>query len=288
MKLFRFLSIVFLLLLSGSIYAADWKPASTPLMTKWGKQVTPENAWKEYPRPQMVRKEWLNLNGLWDYAIVEKGAKEHKTQGQILVPYPIESALSGVGKHVTKDQHLWYSRQFEIPTGWKGKRVLLHFEAVDWETTVFVNGKEVGVHLGGSDPFSFDITDNLNAGQNEVMVRVWDPTDAGAQPRGKQVSKPGGIWYTPVTGIWQTVWLEAVPENYITSVQIATDIEKSEAEVVVTTTGNNKNLRFGFKAFEGTKTGSGEVGKPIRFPAFPILNCGLPITRNSTQLRLGS
>src|SRR5580698_6510496 len=136
---------------TGSVYAADWKPAPSPLMTKWGKQVTPENAWKEYPRPQMVRKDWLCLNGLWNYAIVEKDAPNSKSDGQILVPYPIESALSGVGKRVSKDQHLWYSRQFDIPANWKGKRVLLHFEAVDWETTVSVNGKIIGVHRGGFD-----------------------------------------------------------------------------------------------------------------------------------------
>src|SRR5947207_707210 len=193
--------------------AADWKPAPAPLMTSWGKRVTPENAWKEYPRPQLVRNAWLNLNGLWDYAITAKGAvKPEKWDGQILVPFCVESALSGVGKTVTKDQNLWYRRTFEVPAGWQGKRIL-HFQAVDWEATVFVNGKEFDTHRGGSDPFSFDITDALKAGPNELVVRVWDPTDQGAQPRGKQVSKPGGIWYTPVTGIWQTVWMEPVFEH---------------------------------------------------------------------------
>ncbi len=214
---------------------ADWKPAPAPLMTRWGKQVTPQNAWQEYPRPQLVRKDWQNLNGLWDYAITAKdGPKPQKSDGQILVPFGIESALSGVGKHVTKDQNLWYRRNFSIPSGWQGKRVLLHFEAVDWEATVFVNGKEFATHRGGSTPFEFDVTDALKAGDNELIVKVWDPTDAAAQPRGKQVSKPGGIWYTPVSGIWQTVWLEPVFEHmHVKRVLFTPDIAKSEVEVVV-------------------------------------------------------
>src|SRR5437870_2866099 len=139
---------------SATAFAADWQPAPAPLMTKWGKAVTPENAWREYPRPQLVRKEWMNLNGLWDYAITPKGAaKPEKWDGQILVPFCIESALSGVGKHITADQNLWYRRMIAIPAGWPGKRILLHFEAVDWEATVFVNGKELGTHRGMSEPF---------------------------------------------------------------------------------------------------------------------------------------
>lgn len=265
MRISRSLIPFLLLALPCSLSAADWKPVSTPLMTKWGKQVTPENAWKEYPRPQLVRKEWLNLNGLWDYAVVEKGAQRPKPEGQILVPYPIESALSGVGKTVTKNQNLWYSRQFEIPGEWKGKRVLLHFDAVDWETTVFVNGKELGTHQGGSDPFSFDITDSLKEGQNELWVRVWDPTDSAAQPRGKQVSKPGGIWYTSVTGIWQTVWLEAVPDAHITSVLFTPNIETGEVDLLVTVAGNSDKLSVGIKLADNPKVHSGFSGKPIRF-----------------------
>jgi hypothetical protein len=199
MRVSPIVAATLLVLFRGNGLAADWKPASAPLMTRWGKQVTPDNTWKEYPRPQMARAEWKTLNGLWDYSLSEKGAQRPAPSGQILVPFPIESALSGVGKHVTKDQNLWYFRRFEVPAGWKSKRVLLHFEAVDWETTVFINNREVGQHKGGFDPFSFDITDLLKDGENDLAVRVWDPTDAGSQPRGKQVSKPGGIWYTPVT-----------------------------------------------------------------------------------------
>ncbi len=138
-----------------SSVAADWKPAPAPLMTKWGKQVTPDNAWQEYPRPQLVRKDWKNLNGLWDYAITAKNApKPEKWDGQILVPFCAESALSGVGKHVTPEQNLWYRRTFEVPAGWRSnQRTLLNCEAVDWEATVWVNGKELGTHRGMSDPF---------------------------------------------------------------------------------------------------------------------------------------
>ncbi|MBY0456815.1 MAG: beta-galactosidase, partial [Gemmataceae bacterium] len=154
-----FLSAVAVLGLPFSAFGAEWKPAPAPLMTKWGKKVTPENAWKEYPRPQLVRKDWQNLNGLWDYAITKKDAPQpEKWDGKILVPFGAESALSGVGKHVTKDENLWYRRTIEVPAGWKDRRVLLHFGAVDWEATVWVNGKELGTHRGGSYPFSFDVT----------------------------------------------------------------------------------------------------------------------------------
>jgi hypothetical protein len=263
----RLFSSLALFVISGAAFAADWKPADAPLMTKWGKKITPENAWKEYPRPQLVRKDWLNLNGLWDYAITAKGAaKPEKWDGQILVPFCAESALSGVGKHPTRDQYLWYHRTVEVPAGWKDKRVLLHFEAVDWEATVFVNGKEFGTHTGGSDPFSFDITDALKAGKNELLVRVWDPTDTGAQPRGKQVSKPGGIWYTPVSGIWQTVWLEPVAKDaHIRSVRVTPDVDKGEVEFLVEAAGIGDQVLIGYKAKGGLDVrAKGEPGKPIR------------------------
>ena len=238
MSLSRFLLALIAFGGSTSAFAADWKPAPVPLMTKWGKQVTPDNAWKEYPRPQLVRKDWLNLNGLWDYAITPKdAAKPEKWDGQILVPFCPESALSGVGKTVSKDQNLWYRRTFEVPKGWPGGRIILHFGAVDWEATVFVNGKAFPTHRGGFDPFSLDITDALKDGPNEIVVKVWDPTDAAAQPRGKQVGKPGGIWYTPVTGIWQTVWLEPVAETAFNRVLCIPDIDKGEVLFQLDTRG---------------------------------------------------
>jgi hypothetical protein len=237
------LTILFTALLVVPCFAADWKPAAAPLMTKWGKLVTPENAWKEYPRPQLVRTEWTNLNGLWDYAITDKDAKRpEKWDGQILVPFCVESALSGVGKGVTKDQNLWYRRAIEVPAGWNRRRVLLNFQGVDWEATVFVNGKELGTHRGMSDPFSFDITDALKDGKGELIVRVWDPTDDGAQPRGKQVKKPGGIWYTPVTGIWQSVWMEPVYPWHLTRLGITPDVDKGEVTIRVEAAGAADDL----------------------------------------------
>jgi beta-galactosidase/beta-glucuronidase len=219
----RPLALLGLFAISLTVTAADWKPAAAPLMTKWGKQVKPENAWQEYPRPQLERKDWQNLNGLWDYAITGKdAAKPEKWDGQILVPFCAESALSGVGKSVTPNQLLWYHRKLDMPQNWNGKKILLNFGAVDWESHVFVNDKEVGTHKGGSDPFSFDITSFLVPGENHLVVRVWDPTDSGSQPRGKQKFNQEGIWYTPVTGIWQTVWMEPVNETRIESIESVT------------------------------------------------------------------
>jgi len=207
-------------------------------MTRWAKDVSPKNAHPEYPRPQMVRKDWQNLNGLWSYAVTDKDAAQPvKWDGEILVPFPIESALSGVMKRVYETNRLWYRRTFTIPRGWKGKSMLLNFGAVDWETTVFVNGKEVGAHKGGYDAFSFDITDALKpSGEQEIVVAVWDPTDFGPRPRGKQVRNPHGIWYTPTSGIWQTVWLEPVPKGHIESLKITPDLDKSAVTVQAITT----------------------------------------------------
>jgi len=219
--------------LAVSSFAAEWQMAKGPLVTRWAKDVSPDKAWPEYPRPQMVRKEWQNLNGLWDYAIAAKADAQPKDwEGKILVPFPIESALSGVMKKVDEKQTLWYRRTFDVPAAWKGKRILLHFEAVDWETTVTLNGKELGTHQGGYDPFSFDITDALKAdGAQEVVLAVFDPTDAGFQPIGKQRRNPSGIMYTATTGIWQTVWLEPVPSQYIESLRIDPDVDGSSVQV---------------------------------------------------------
>lgn len=210
----------------GAIAMGDegWKPVAGKLMTEWGERVTPENVWPEYPRPSLEREEWMNLNGLWEYAILGMDpASTDRVQGKILVPFPPESALSGVGRIVRPDQTIHYMRTFEIPATWIGRRVVLNFGAVDWRCKVRVNGKEVGEHVGGYTPFSFDITEALMDGPNEIHVVAHDPTDTGGQGRGKQWLSPHGIWYTPTSGIWQTVWLEPVNEVHITRVRFDAD-----------------------------------------------------------------
>jgi hypothetical protein len=224
-------TIVFFLLCQSCNYGRkkaleEWKISENPILTEWALQVDPELPWPEYPRPDARRDEWMNLNGLWDYAITEKNTKPDKWDGKILVPYPVESALSGVKKRVSENENLWYRRTFKIPKSWKGDQILLNFEAADWETIVYIDGKEAGRHKGGYDPFSVNITGHLERKNNhDLVVCIWDPTDKGTQPRGKQVSEPGGIWYTPSTGIWQTVWMEPVQESYIASWRSVTDIE---------------------------------------------------------------
>lgn len=230
-KIFPFL--FFVSFMSGAL--AQWKPAGDRIMTEWAAKVDANLPHPEYPRPQMKRANWMNLNGSWDYAIrYKEEEKPSRYQGKILVPFAIESALSGVGKTVGENNQLWYRRYFDLPAGMRGKKLLLHFGAVDWEAEVFVNGKSAGVHQGGYDPFSFDVTDLLVKGsKQEIMVRVWDPTDKGPQARGKQLTNPSGIWYTPVTGIWQTVWLEAVPVTYIEDLHTVPDLDG--AAIVVNT-----------------------------------------------------
>lgn len=229
-----------LVALIGAAQAAEtWQPGKGPLLTRWAKDVSPSTVHPEYPRPQMVREKWTNLNGLWDYALTAKDAPQPAGwEGKILVPFPIESALSGVMKRVNENQRLWYRRTFEVPAAWNLKsgtsdlsashRLLLHFGAVDWQTTVWVNGRAVGTHTGGYDAFHFDITDALKpSGEQEIVVAVWDPTDAHWQPRGKQVRRPGGIWYTPTSGIWQTVWLEPVSPSHVETLRITPNLDAS-------------------------------------------------------------
>jgi hypothetical protein len=204
----------------------NWKIAENPILTKWASEVDPLKPWLQYPRPDMIRNAWINLNGLWDYSVTQKGKKPEKWDGSILVPYPVESALSGVRKKISEKENLWYKRNFSIPNIWKKKNILLNFEACDWEATVWVDGKEVGTHRGGYDPFTFDITEYLdNKKLHELLVCVWDPTDKGTQPRGKQVTSPGSIWYTSTTGIWQTVWIEPVNKSYIASFRTVTNAD---------------------------------------------------------------
>jgi beta-galactosidase len=220
----------------ASVASAEWKVSPEAMVTRWGKQVTPQNAWQEYPRPQFRRDEnWENLNGLWKFAISQNGAMPHDYQGDILVPFPIESALSGVQRLLAPDETLWYRRMFTHQTR-GGHRTHLHFEAVDYECTVYLNGKKIGSHKGSSDPFKFDITDALRPGDNELTVSVIDQT-APSQTLGKQSLKPKGIYYTRVSGIWQTVWLEDVPQRHFRMVKMKPRIAESTLRVLPTLEG---------------------------------------------------
>lgn len=246
----NFLTMLLALALCGSTFA-QWKPAGDKIKTSWGEQLDPKNVLPEYPRPIMERNDWKNLNGLWKYAITKKGDPTPAAyQGDILVPFAVESSLSGVGKMINEKEELWYQRTFDIPSAWRGKQILLHFGAVDWKAEVWVNDVKVGEHTGGFTPFYFDITSVLNKGNNDLVVKVWDPSDRGEQPRGKQIANPHGIWYTPVTGIWQTVWLEPVATQYITNLKTTPDIVNNsvKVEVAANTTSADK---VEVKVFDG-------------------------------------
>lgn len=257
---------------SAALHAqTTWKKVEGRIATPWAANVDAANPLPEYPRPQLVRDAWLNLNGLWNYAIVTKDAPIPTSfTGSILVPFAVESSLSGVGKAVGKDNTLWYKRTFTVPPTFKGKNVVLHFGAVDWRCEVFVNGTPVGTHQGGYDPFSFDITPQLKkSGPQEVTISVWDPSDDGPQPRGKQVKNPNSIWYTSVTGIWQTVWLEAVPPTHIISLQNTADIDKQTLTVkaIVDNLQPDDHIRVsiwdGPQKLGEQETGGSEVTLPI-------------------------
>ena len=237
MKLKHFAFIALAASFAISCNTADktgWAPVGDRIMTQWGENLDPSEVLPEYPRPQMLRGEWMNLNGLWEYAITPAEAEPDKMDGNILVPFAVESALSGVGRAVGENEALWYEREFIIPEEWAGQRVQLNFGAVDWKAEVYVDGAFVGEHTGGYAPFSFDVTDMLAKGKkHSLKVKVTDRTDKWFQPRGKQVSQPEGIWYTAVTGIWQTVWMEPVPASHIDSYYAVADIDEGTLAVTV-------------------------------------------------------
>ena len=259
--------VLTLVLLSCLCATAQYAPAGDKIKTKWASEVTPDNVLPEYPRPLMTRTEWKNLNGLWNFSTAPKDAKQPSAyQGEILVPFCIESALSGVQQKVGADSVLWYQRDFTVPKQWKGKRVLLHFGAVDWTTDVWVNGIKVGSHTGGYTPFSFDITQALNSKTNSLVLRVWDPTDDSFIPHGKQVNNPRGIFYTSVTGIWQTVWLEPVPDSYIASLVTTPDLDKATVTVTPDFHGlTNDDLYQVEVMMDGEMVASGKAlgGQPV-------------------------
>ena len=222
--------------LACGFMSAQWQPQGDKIKTKWAETIDVNNVLPEYPRPIMERSAWKNLNGLWDYAILPVGENEpQQFDGKILVPFAVESSLSGVQKTLGDRNELWYRNSFTIPSDWKNKNVLLHFGAVDWKAEIFLNDIKVGTHTGGYTAFSFDITPYLKSGSQKLVVKVWDGTDRGFQPRGKQVNRPEGIWYTPVSGIWQTVWLEPVNNKHIASVKSIPNIDNKRLSVDVST-----------------------------------------------------
>jgi beta-galactosidase/beta-glucuronidase len=237
------LLLIILSILRLSSYAGTpWHMQPVAIQTRWAKDVNPGNVLPEYPRPQMLRNNWQNLNGLWQYAITDWDAdKPKKFDGEILVPFPIESALSGVQKALFPLQRLWYRRNIDKPDISGNKRVLLHFGAVDWKASVYLNGKLIGAHLGGYQHFSFDITASLKNGSNELVVSVFDPTNMGNNPHGKQTLRPKNILYTACSGIWQTVWLETVPPAYINSLYMTPDVDANCLELNVYTSGTSKD-----------------------------------------------
>jgi hypothetical protein len=259
-----------LLLSCAGLVGQDWKPVPGPLRTQWAADVSPERVHPEYPRPSLVRARWANLNGLWDYRI-ETGAPAAAGaaawDGKILVPFPVESSLSGVGRLLEPDARLVYRRRFDVPADWAGARLRLHFGAVDWKCSATLNGLPVGEHRGGYDAFWFDVTRAARPGEsNELVVTVEDPTDAGGQPRGKQYLKPHGIWYTRSSGIWRTVWIEPVAEGGVDRLEFSSDVARGEATVVVrVATPREGTLAAVNVSADGKQiaSGVGEPNKPI-------------------------
>lgn len=256
---------ILLFLFLGLTLSAQWKPAGEKIKTQWANKIDPNHVLPEYPRPIMERKEWKNLNGLWNYAIQEIGKPAPaKYDGQILVPFAVESSLSGVMKEVGAKNELWYNTAFSLESNWKDQHIVLHFGAVDWKTEVWLNGVKIGSHTGGYTPFSFDITPFINGKTQQLTVKVWDPSNDGPQPRGKQVKNPEGIWYTPVTGIWQTVWIEPVSKKNITTIKTTPNIDQNmitmKPEVSGASYGDviEVTIYDGSKAIAAGKTSVGE------------------------------
>ncbi|MFF1326585.1 AbfB domain-containing protein, partial [Streptomyces chartreusis] len=263
---------------TGSAAAAPraWTPKPSPMTTPWTNQVPVDNPLPEYPRPQLTRPDWANLNGIWDFAVTSADAGQPATfSEQIRVPFAAESALSGIQRKITQNDKLWYKRTFTVPSNWNGRRVQLNFGASDWRTTVWVNGRQAGAtHSGGYDAFTYDVTDLLNGGSNTIVVSVWDPTETGTQAIGKQRIRDvaphpgGGILYTAASGIWQTVWLEPTASAYVSRLDMVPDLANSRLKVTVRGTGTNGHQARVTVSTGGTTIGTatGPVGTEFTVP----------------------
>lgn len=277
----------------------EWSPVGNKIKTKWASEVSSTNAWQQYPRPQLVRDQWKNLNGLWDYAILPKDeSAPNNFDGEILVPFCIESSLSGVGKPLLPEDELWYRTTFDV-SNWKGKDILIHFGAVDFKSTLYINGKKVGVHEGGNDPFSYNISDFIDKRKQtqELKLSVWDPTDTGIQPRGKQTLNPKGFWYTAVSGIWQTVWLEPVEKTYVKQFYTISDIDKNQITLITDLNNPKGNEEYIItvkfndsliikESFKANKNVTINIPNPnLWSPEFPNLyDIGIQVVRNGNTL----
>ena len=277
------------LAVAGSVSAQQWAPAGDRIRTKWAEEVSPANSHPEYPRPQMVRPEWKSLNGLWDYAITPKSSARPKSfDGKILVPFAVESSLSGVGKTFTPEDALWYRTEFTVPSSWNGKRLMLNFEAVDWKADVYLNDIQIGSHTGGYTHFSFDVTPYLKSGANKLELKVTDATDNDFQPRGKQVLKPRGIWYTAVSGIWQSVWIEPVASAHITDYNVVSNINDKSVDVTVDAAGTEEGDVVKVTLREGGVGYSTETGRPGKEVAVGMGVPGGNVTLNVREPKLWS
>ncbi|WP_225336368.1 glycoside hydrolase family 2 protein [Halomicrobium urmianum] len=243
----------------------DWTPAEPPLATPWFEAVDPEDPHAEYPRPQLVRDRWRHLNGVWGFEAVDELGDPPTERGLevgILVPFPVESALSGIAR---EEDQMWYRRTFEVPEDWDvgdDEHLLLHFEAVDYEATVYVNGEEVGSHVGGYDHFAVDITDAVSdVRRQELIVGVADETEEG-QTLGKQHPNDGPIWYTPTSGIWQSVWMEPVPSPHVTGLDTTPDLENERLALTVDATDAAADLTVEATARADGETAATATGAP--------------------------
>ena len=268
------LTVALMLLATGAAMA--WTPKQAPIMTKWAAEVNPRKPLPDYPRPQLVRRDWLNLNGIWEYQSGNEGDSVpvgRTLSSEILVPYPVESALSGVMEH---HDRLWYRRSFTVPSPWRGKQVVLNFGAVDFESEVYINGKSVGVHRGGYLPFHYDVTPFLSkTGPQELIVRVLDATNDAGEPRGKQTLRPGGIMYTPTTGIWQTVWLEPVSRTAVSDLKIVPDIDAGKVNVTVAASEPAPDTTVVVTVEDAGRVVAQATGRPGTEMSIPVPNAKL-------------